>query len=617
MPEAVPRDASNNPLKSLGQREEILNKNTNNSHSETLRRSERIKAYRERLKQIETEIEDQRNNANKTILEMEVEKFFKTTNKKNPVINRGWKPRTLNECWNCPDEEWIAAANKEIDGMTEDNVFEKINIKEVPEGSKIIRLLNMFVIKEDGKKKMRCCVMGNQRNIDDIGLKDASVVFKTPLKILLVIATKQQSNLDFYDFVGAFRTTPVAPGSKPIYCYIPTGWKNVTAEEQRTMVFKLNKVLYGVQEATREFQLQHEKLLMDKFKFIQSEVDRCVFYKLMEDGRYLFIMSHVDDNLVISNGNDGKNLIDEIKLFYKITNGVVDVYVGWKLRLNYDRTEIYLNQQNYIDEICEKYGKIKETKISSPALANEDWTIEKPEDEDVLLEVPYQSLLATLNYLTNSIPEILTAVNKLSSFSNKPKRKHWNALKRIWDYVVQNKEDYILFKYIKNKKILEAYADSSLGSEVNGRSRMGGLIRFHGNTIWTLSKAIKNHPVSTAEAETYALSETFHNVVYVESFLKSIEYDLEEPTVIFGDNQASLTLSSSEKNLDRSKYFKLRIASLKQAINEGRIELKWIDTDRNVADVFTKIISGKKFEDFKNILKNKDIQVGGVLDAKP
>ena len=101
---------------------------------------------------------------------------------------------------------------------------------------------------------MRIVAMGNLRDPEEIGDSASSVAFKTPLKILLTIAADQRSDIEYYDYVGAFRITPVRTDSKPIYCWIPQGWPGIEIEKRKVSVFLLKKVLYGLQEANLEFQ---------------------------------------------------------------------------------------------------------------------------------------------------------------------------------------------------------------------------------------------------------------------------------------------------------------------------------------------------------------------------
>ena len=67
------------------------------------------------------------------------------------------------------DKEWSEAADKEINGLVEDKVFEIVDRNSIEQDCQIIRLLTIFAIKEDGRKKVRTCVMGNLRNDEDIG----------------------------------------------------------------------------------------------------------------------------------------------------------------------------------------------------------------------------------------------------------------------------------------------------------------------------------------------------------------------------------------------------------------------------------------------------------------
>jgi hypothetical protein len=62
--------------------------------------------------------------------------------------------------------------------------------------------------------------------------------------------------------------------------------------------------------------------------------------------------------------------------------------------------------------------------------------------------------------------------------------------------------------------------------------------------------------------------------------------------MLFKDNMACIYASKNDKDLEqRSKHIDIRVFKLKEFVEEGVLELVKIDTDKQVADNFTKPLS--------------------------
>ena len=70
---------------------------------------------------------------------------------------------------------------------------------------------------------------------------------------------------------------------------------------------------------------------------------------------------------------------------------------------------------------------------------------------------------------------------------------------------------------------------------------------------------------------------------------------LKNPPTIHCDNQSSIVL---EKNLvvQTSRRIDIKFQFLRDEINKGSILLEYIETEKNVADVFTKLMTGYKIK---------------------
>jgi hypothetical protein len=61
----------------------------------------------------------------------------------------------------------------------------------------------------------------------------------------------------------------------------------------------------------------------------------------------------------------------------------------------------------------------------------------------------YRQLIGSLNYLTNTRPDISYAVNILSRFMQQPRDNHWNGAKRFLRYIQGTKDFGLLYKRLK------------------------------------------------------------------------------------------------------------------------------------------------------------------------
>ena len=93
--------------------------------------------------------------------------------------------------------------------------------------------------------------------------------------------------------------------NEEIYMNKPSGF-NLIGQEHN--VFKLKRSIYGIKQASRQWNLKfHQAMLNDSFTMMEE--DHCVYVKRLNSG-FIVMSLYVDDILIA--GNDNK-LIDLIK----------------------------------------------------------------------------------------------------------------------------------------------------------------------------------------------------------------------------------------------------------------------------------------------------------------
>jgi hypothetical protein len=95
---------------------------------------------------------------------------------------------------------------------------------------------------------------------------------------------------------------------------------------------------------------------------------------------------------------------------------------------------------------------------------------------------------------------------------------------------------------------------------------------------------------SSTEAEYIALSELAKEAAWIRYLLEGLQYKDQSPFTVFGDNQGALSLAENPTFHRGSKHIAVRYHLIRQEVEEGRLQLSYIPTDRMPADGLTKAL---------------------------
>ena len=77
--------------------------------------------------------------------------------------------------------------------------------------------------------------------------------------------------------------------------------------------------------------------------------------------------------------------------------------------------------------------------------------------------------------------------------------------------------------------------------------------------------------------------------------MSELGFPQEEPTLLFQDNVNVLFISESIGNESRTRYLINKINFIRECVNNNIIQLRYIPTKKNVADIFTKALCREQF----------------------
>lgn len=148
------------------------------------------------------------------------------------------------------------------------------------------------------------------------------------------------------------------------------------------------------------------------------------------------------------------------------------------------------------------------------------------------------------------------------------------------------------------------------GDPVCVKSRTGYVMMLNDCPVHWVSKLQTEISLSTTEAEYIALSQAMRELLPMREFLSQVQQKMKlessEPikiwSTVFEDNNGALSLAKSPKITPRTKHIAVKYHFFKSHLNDTNFVLQKIDTDVQVADIFTKGLVGEKFQILRKLL---------------
>ncbi|GJW22157.1 retrotransposon protein, putative, ty1-copia subclass [Tanacetum coccineum] len=254
---------------------------------------------------------------------------------------------------------------------------------------------------------------------------------------------------------------------------------------------------------------------------------------------------------------------------------------------------IFLNQSKYALESLKKYGMESSDPVDTP-MVEKSKLDEDPEGKAVD-PTHYREMVGTLMYLTASRPDLTFVVCMCSRYQVKPTEKHLHALKKIFKYLRGTINRGLW--YPKDIFIaLTAYADvDHAGCKDTRRSTSGSMQLLGERLVSWSSKRHKSVAISSMEAKYIALSGCCAQVLWMRSQLT--DYGLGFNKIpMYCDNKSAIALCCNNVQHSRSKYIDIIFHFIKEQVENGIVELYFVNTKYQLADIFTKALGRERIE---------------------
>ncbi|GJU93539.1 retrovirus-related pol polyprotein from transposon TNT 1-94 [Tanacetum coccineum] len=156
---------------------------------------------------------------------------------------------------------------------------------------------------------------------------------------------------------------------------------------------------------------------------------------------------------------------------------------------------------------------------------------------------------------------------------------------------------YQLGQYLKDSGFeLTAFLDVDHAGCLDTCKSTSGGIQFLGKKL--VSWMLKKHDctaMSTAEAEYVALSASCAQVMWMRTQLKDYGFDYNKIPLYY-DSQSAISISCNPVQHSRTKHINVRYHFIKEQVERGIVELYFVRTEYQLANLFTKSLSQDRFE---------------------
>ena len=230
----------------------------------------------------------------------------------------------------------------------------------------------------------------------------------------------------------------------------------------------------------------------------------------------------------------------------------------------------------------------------------------------------YASVVGMLGYLhANSRPDISFAVAQAPCFTHAPRRSHEKALERIGQYLKGTLDKGLILRPEPFESVFKTdiYVDADFAGAWGHedpldsacvKSRTGYVIEVMNCPVQWSSKLQSCVATSTMEAEYTALSMALRVAIpfmdvcrYVASKFQLAKGStlVTFKTTVHEDNMGALTLAKLEpgRSTPRSKFYAIKMHWFRSFLKPKEIELEYIESKEQKADIFTKALSTAEF----------------------
>jgi hypothetical protein len=489
---------------------------------------------------------------------------------------------------------WRDAMMEEYNSIMKNDVWEVVPR---PEGKSVVTSKWLYKLKHvaDGniEKYKACFVARGFSQVEGVDYDEtfAPVAQYTSIRVVISIAAEMCWKIHQMDVKTAFLNGLI---EEEVYIEQSLGFEFHGRESH---VCRLKKALYGLKQAPRAWYSRIDAYLQ-QLGFEKSEADPNLYFIMVGEDP-LILLLYVDHLFITGVERLISSYKEILASEFKMTNiGLMHYFL--RLEVWQEPGHIFLGQRKYVCDILSRFQMGDSRPMTTPMITN--WKKLHASESQLVDSTLYGQLIRSLMYLVNTRPDICFVVNTLSYFMVELRRVHWVAAKHVLRYLCGT-IDYGLDYHRGDGVRLVGYTDSDWAGCVSDRKITSGCCFGLGSAVvsW-FSQNQKSLALSSTEAKYMAASQPSCEALWLRKMLVGLFSVQLRPTVIYCDNQSCNKISKNPVFHDRSKHIEIRYHFIRDYVQRGVVELQYISTEEQVADILTKALNMGKFIFFRDKL---------------
>ncbi|GJY53540.1 retrovirus-related pol polyprotein from transposon TNT 1-94 [Tanacetum coccineum] len=421
--------------------------------------------------------------------------------------------------------------------------------------------------------------------------------------IRMFIAYAAHKNITIFqmDVKTAFLNGPL---KEEVYVSQPEGFID---PEFPNHVYRLKKALYGLKQAPRAWYDKLSSFLIEH-GFTKGIIDPTLFTR-RHGGDILLIQVYVDDIIFVSTNLDfSKRFANLMKNNFEMSMmGELKFFLG--LQVHQSPRGIFISQSQYAIDLLKKHGLDECVSMSTPMAT-------KRLDADLqgtpTYQMTYRRMIGGLMYLTASRPDIAFATFVCVRYQARPTVKHLKEVKRIFRYLRQSYNMGLWYPKDSGFELI-AYSDADhAGCKDDCKSTSGGLQFLGGKLVSWSSKKQDCTAMSTAEAEYVSLSACCAQVIWMRTQLLDYGYKYNR-IPMYCDSKSAIAISCNPVQHSKTKHIDIRYHFIKEHVERGTVEIYFVGTAYQLADLFTKALPKERFEYLVHRIGGLKWSAGAIL----
>ena len=404
-----------------------------------------------------------------------------------------------------------------------------------------------------------------------------------------------------------------------------TGLSSTRPMSRSDRVLKIVAALYGLRQSAYEFYMLFFNLII-AIGLSRCSVDHGVFYgewtsppdpsiPMPIDGSplCLIVPIHVDDGLGVTNSSPLYKwfLASLSQRLHIVDLGTCAKFLSMVITRDRSSRKLWLSSHLYVADLLADWNlsQCKIAQVPLPTTASKSPVPDDLLDNDLIPQ--YQRLVGCLMYLAvTTRPDIAFAAMWLGQFSSKPSRTNFLAAKHVLRYLAGTPSLCLSFgSSTLLPSALQGYmkvfgcADADWASDSRDRRSISGYCFFFNGSLVSWS-SVKQRVIalSSTEAEYYAMTHALKEGIWMRLFLSLLNLPVPKPFSLFCDNQATISLLSSESISSRSKHIDIKHHFIRSHVLDGTFSTTWLSTSDMPADIFTKQLPLPVFIKHRNSL---------------